>query len=184
MNYLINQSLVNQLLDLSKIDAGQLKLRIQKGNAQNLIAALADSFNYSASEKNIDYHLDLKAYNEAVYFDKDTLEKITVNLLSNALKYTPGKGVVTCESFIENNKLYLNVKNTGVRLTKEELSNLFTRFYQTDEQNNGTGIGLALVKELVELHKGAITVNSENNWVKFSVILPVDKKRYKNDEFY
>ncbi len=177
-------SLVNQLLDLSKIDAGQLKLQIQKGNTQNLIAALAESFNYSAEENSIKYNLDIKAYNKEVWFDKDALEKITVNLLSNALKYTPKKGSVTCESFIKNNKLYLKVKNSGVGLTKDELSNLFTRFYQTDEQNQGAGIGLALVKELVELHKGFINVNSEsNNWVEFSVMLPVDKKSFKNEVF-
>lgn len=177
-------ALVNQLLDLSKIDAGQLKLHIQKGNIQNLISGIAESFHYSAKQNDIDYHLNIENNNEYVWFDKDALEKTTINLLSNAIKYTPKNGTITCKSFIKNEKLYLNVKNTGIGITKNEIDNIFTRFYQTDEQNNGTGIGLALVKELIELHKGTITVESRpDEWISFSVILPVNKSSFKNEAF-
>ena len=117
-------SLVNQLLDLSKIDAGQLKLHIQKGDSQNLVSAIAESFGYSANKKSINYKLNIDESKSAVWFDKDALEKITINLLSNAIKYTPEKGSVICKSYIENNKLYLEVKNTGVGLSKNELDNM------------------------------------------------------------
>ncbi|NCP90435.1 MAG: cell wall metabolism sensor histidine kinase WalK, partial [Flavobacteriales bacterium] len=82
-------SLVNQLLDLSKIDAGQLKLHLQQNNVLQLISALSESFYHSAKQKNIDLNLNIKQSEENVWFDKDAVEKITVNLLSNALKYTP-----------------------------------------------------------------------------------------------
>jgi signal transduction histidine kinase/DNA-binding response OmpR family regulator len=175
-------SLVNQLLDLSKIDAGQLKLRIQKGGLQNLISGLAQSFKYSAEQNNITYNLNIEKTNQEFWFDKDALEKIIVNLLSNAIKYTPKNGSVTYKSVIENNQLMFSVKNTGVGFSKNELENIFIRFYQTDEVNEGTGIGLALVKELVELHKGVIKVESKpKQWICFSVTLPVDKKSFKEN---
>ena len=177
-------SLVNQLLDLSKIDAGQLKLHIQKGNIQNIISGLAESFKYSAEQHNISYKLNIEKRKEESWFDKDALEKIVVNLLSNAMKYTPKDGDITFNSVIENNTLLLRVKNTGVGFTKSELENIFMRFYQTDAQNEGTGIGLALVKELVELHKGTINVDSESKeWVCFSVSLPIDENSFKDEEF-
>lgn len=177
-------SLVNQLLDLSKIDAGQLKLHIQKGNIHNLISGLAESFNYSAKQKAITYNLNIEKNNKYVWFDKDALEKITVNLLSNAIKYTPENGSVYFESSIEKDTLFISVKNTGVALTKNEIDNIFVRFYQTEEQNQGTGIGLALVKELVELHKGHIKVDSDTkNWIRFLVSMPVDEKSFKNEVF-
>lgn len=177
-------SLVNQLLDLSKLDAGQLKLHIQNGNVLKIIAALSESFSYSAKQQNISYSNNIQQTNENVWFDKDALEKIVVNLISNAVKYTPENGSVVCNSNISNNVLSLEVKNTGRGLTTEELNNIFQRFYQTNEQNQGTGIGLALVKELVELHKGTISVTSSTNeWTTFKVTLPVDKNSFKNEQF-
>ncbi|MCL5128129.1 response regulator [Algibacter sp. L4_22] len=177
-------ALVNQLLDLSKIDAGQLKLHIQTGNIQDLISGLAESFNYSAKQNHINYQLQIEKYEDTVWFDKDAVEKISINLLSNAIKYTPANGSVTCKSYIENNTWHFSVKNTGVGLTKQEQEDVFTRFYQTDENNQGTGIGLALVKELVELHKGTIKVESKlNEAICFSVTLPIDKNSFKNEVF-
>ena len=176
-------SLVNQVLDLSKIDAGQLKLHIEHSNITTLLSALSKSFSYAAKQSNINYKIDIKQTDDMVWFDKDALEKITVNLVSNALKYTPENGSVTFNSYTKNNSLFLEVKNTGKGLTSEELNHIFQRFYQTNEQNQGTGIGLALVKELVELHKGTIVVTSvPNEWTTFSVILPVDRNSFKNED--
>lgn len=174
-------SLVNQLLDLTKIDAGQLKLHLQEGNVLQLISALSESFTHSATQKNINLNLKIKQSDQKVWFDKDAIEKITVNLLSNALKYTPENGSVVCHTSIENHKLILQVKNTGTGLTYDESKHIFDRFYQTNEQNQGTGIGLTLVKELVELHKGTISVRStEKGWTTFNVMLSIDKNSFKN----
>jgi len=174
-------ALVNQLLDLSKIDAGHLKLHLQEGNVLHLISALSDSFSYHASQKNISYTIDIVPSDNSVWFDKDAIEKITINLLSNALKYTPENGTVKCTAHIENDKLFLEVKNTGKGLSEHELTNIFERFYQTNEQNQGTGIGLALVRELVELHNGKIEVLSiPNKETSFNLTLSVDKNSFKN----
>ena len=178
-------ALVNQLLDLSKIDEGRLKLHLQQGNVIQLISALSESFTYFAKEKNITYKIDINQTQETAWFDKDAIEKITVNLLSNALKYTPANGLVTCIAYIENNKLFLKIKNTGRGLTAFELKNIFERFYQTNEQNQGSGIGLALVKELVELHKGKIEVLSTlNEETSFNLSLKLDKNSFKNDAIF
>jgi len=174
--------LVNQLLDLSKIDAGHLKLQLQEGNVLQLISALSDSFSYHAKQKNITYSINIKQNDESAWFDKDAVEKITVNLLSNAIKYTPENGTVNCKASVENNKLFLEVKNSGKGLTKPESEHIFERFYQTNEQNQGSGIGLALVKELVELHKGTIEVKSiPNHETSFKLSLAIDKNNFKNE---
>ncbi|SDH33372.1 response regulator [Winogradskyella thalassocola] len=174
--------LVNQILDLSKIDAGHLKLYLQQGNVLQLVSALSESFSYSAKQKNIRYTIDVEQSSEAVWYDKDAVEKITINLLSNALKYTPENGTVSCKAYVENNRLFLTIKNSGKGLTSYELKNIFERFYQTNDQNQGSGIGLALVKELVELHNGKIEVQSKpNGETSFSLNISLDKKRFKKD---
>ncbi|MFP4846549.1 response regulator [Winogradskyella sp. PE311] len=177
-------ALVNQILDLSKIDANQLKLHIQNANIITLVAALTESFNHAAKQKQIKYKLHINPHTENVCFDRDALEKIIVNLISNAIKYTPENGSVHCDAFIKNNKLHFIVKNSGIVLTADEIKHIFQRFYQTKDQNQGTGIGLALVKELVDLHKGTIDVDSTpNQWTTFRVVIPVDKQSFKNETF-
>ncbi|WP_178984206.1 response regulator [Winogradskyella helgolandensis] len=174
--------LVNQILDLSKIDEGHLKLHIQKGNVLQLISALSESFAYYAKQKNIEYKIDVEHSLEAAWYDKDAVEKITINLLSNAIKYTPENGTVSCEAYVENNKLFLMVKNSGKGLTPYELNTIFERFYQTNEQNQGSGIGLSLVKELVGLHHGQIEVQSvPNEETLFQLHIPINKNSFKND---
>ncbi|MEM5565200.1 response regulator [Psychroserpens sp. AS72] len=177
--------LINQLLDLSKIDEGHLKLHLQQGDVIQLISALSESFAYHAKQKNITYSIDIAQSKDAVWFDKDAIEKITVNLLSNAIKYTPENGLVTCLAYVEDNKLFLKVKNSGKGLTTFELNNIFGRFYQTNEQNQGSGIGLALVKELVELHKGEIKVlSTPNEETSFNLSLSVDRNNFKKEAIF
>ena len=104
--------------------------------------------------------------------------------MSNAIKYTPRDGKIDCNVDIKDSILYFVIENTGRGISKEELKHIFQRFYQTSEQNQGTGIGLALVKELVELHKGTIEVKSiPNQLTTFKVILPTDKSSFKEEEF-
>lgn len=174
-------TLVDQLLELSKIDSGNLKLQLEENKITGYIAALAESFSYLAKQKGIDLKVHIKDIEQEVWFDRDTLEKITVNLLGNAIKYTPKKGKIVVIATIDKNQLLLQIKNTGKGLTKQQQTTLFKRFYQTDEQNEGVGVGLALVKELATLHKGKITVHSTpDSWTTFKVSLCVNKKYFKN----
>lgn len=175
--------LVNQLLDISKIEVGSLKLKIAHYNLASFYGKLLDGFSFMANQKEIDFKVKINPTPKHTWFDKDILEKISTNLLSNAIKYTPIKGTIITEVFVKENKLNFIVKNTGSGISSSKITKIFDRFYQLNNNSEGTGIGLALVKELVLLHKGKIKVESiPNQWTTFTVLLPVNKKAFKIDE--
>ncbi|MGB5368824.1 MAG: response regulator [Flavobacteriaceae bacterium] len=174
-------SLVDQLLDLSKIDSGALKIQLEKGRPAQLIAAWSESFSFLAKQKQIELTFDITDKETQVWFDRDALEKVTVNLLGNAIKYTPENGKIGVAATIVNDQLIFTVANTGEGLSKQQLRTIFDRFYQTNGQNDGAGIGLSLVKELVALHQGNIEVDSTpDRWTRFKVSLCVDRAKFKD----
>ncbi|CAM1373911.1 sensor histidine kinase [Tenacibaculum xiamenense] len=176
-------SLVDQLLAISKVESGTAKLAVTQQKIIPFIGSIADGFSYLAEQKKLNYLVYLNNSKEEVWFDADIVEKIVVNLLSNAIKYTQENGSIICNAFIKNNKLNLLVKNTGKGLTKEEQTKVFNRFYQVDPNNKGIGIGLALIKELITLHKGSIVVKSNlNAWTEFLVVLPIERSNFVEEE--
>jgi signal transduction histidine kinase/DNA-binding response OmpR family regulator/tetratricopeptide (TPR) repeat protein len=175
--------LVDQLLDLSKLESGNMKLVIERQSVQSFLSSLIPSFRYSAEKKRINFITDLYDLKDYNYFDKDVLEKIIVNLMTNAIKYTPGNGVIKLSVFNKMNLLCLEVYNTGVGMSNEDKQKIYERFYQKDNEQPGVGIGLALTKELVLLHKGTINILSdEKSWVCFSVSIPGSKNSYSSGE--
>jgi len=175
-------NLVNQLLDLSKLESGHLKLKVAEGNLSVLLKSMASAFQHKAIQKNIDYTINIEEIDN-VWFDKDVIEKTVINLLSNAFKYTPNDGKVKFEASIIDHKLHLYIENESNVLTKEQIENIFNRFYQADENTEGVGIGLSLVKELVNLSYGNITVeNRSQNTIVFKVFLPILKTQFKPEE--
>ena len=176
--------LVNQLLDLSKLDSGKMKLRVIKGDVMQIIRVLAASFESMAERKQIHYYFHLPEQTPISFFDKDKLEKIVTNLLGNAFKYTPEKGSVSLNVECDENRIRLEVEDSGPGISKKDLTKVFDRFYQVEgTEDKGTGIGLALVKELVDLYRGQISVNSEpGKGTRFKVSLPVGKNAFKEDE--
>ena len=173
------EELVNQMLDLAKLESGHLKMDYIQGDLTVLLKSIATSFQYIASEKSIDYIIDVENLGQRIY-DIDIIEKITTNLLSNAFKYSPEKGMVIIEAQSKPNSIRLFVKNTTVELTKEQVQYIFNRFYQVNENSTGVGIGLSLVKELVELSKGDINVSQFQGMLVFEVTLPIQKVESKN----
>ena len=167
--------LVDQLLELSKIDSGKLQLLLKEGNVFSFLASIAEPFEFKAKECNFIFETNIEKTNQNYYFDKDVVEKIVTNLLSNALKYTNQNETINFNSNIVDNQLKLMVSNSGSEIKKEDLPKLFERFYQNNENKQGVGIGLALVKELVELYQGKIETNVENGILSFSVFLPLEK---------
>jgi len=177
------ESLVEQLLALSKLESGNLKLQVQPGNLPQFIAAQAEAFSFSAGEKQIDFRINLKEDEQLDWFDRDALEKTLFNLIGNAIKYTPENGTIEIVASRQNSSVEIMVTNTGNDLTTEEQEKIFERFYQTSSQNTGTGIGLALTKELVELHKGTISVPvTQKGHTCFKVELPTTKDNYSTSE--
>lgn len=178
------ESLVEQLLALSKLESGNMKLTVQPGNLSNFIAAQAEAFSFSSKEKNLKLELSLDSKKDSEdWFDRDAMEKVLFNLLGNTIKYTNEGGHVKIDGERRDNDFVFSVHNSGNYLSRGQQDKIFERFYQSDPQNPGTGIGLALTKELVELHKGSISVNSsEQEGTRFEVKLPVAKVAYGQDE--
>ncbi len=175
--------LVNQMLDISKIEAVKYKLIEQYGDIEFFLHELIHSYASIASQKDIALISQLQLQSKLLYFDKDVLEKIIGNLLSNAIKHTSnGKkiGLTAITHELETSiHLEIIVWDLGSGISKTEQEKIFDRFYRaknTDNNLKGTGIGLSLVKDLVELYKGTISlVSDEHKGSTFTVNLKLTK---------
>jgi signal transduction histidine kinase/DNA-binding NarL/FixJ family response regulator/Tol biopolymer transport system component len=175
--------LVNQLLDLSRLDAGQRRLHPKKGDIAEAIRTIAASFESLAARRSIIFEVNALVGPIRGSFDQEVLEQVLTNLLSNAFKFTPDGGMVLLDirqSTIDNrHSLELSISDTGVGIPPEALDKVFDRFYQVDasqtREQEGTGIGLALTKELIDLHGGTIAVTSQpGKGTTFTVQLRID----------
>ncbi len=172
------ERLIQQLLDLSKIESGNLQLQLQDGDIVAFLKALTASFSSHAEQRNIQYTLDFHEESLESAFDPDKVEKIVYNILSNAFKFTPDGGQVAVKVINEDDQLIFSVKDSGAGIPADELPHIFDRFYRSaDAQKNereGTGIGLALSRELAKLHGGQILASSKPGLGStFTVELPV-----------
>ena len=192
--------LVNQLLDISKLESGNMQLRTRPQNIIPLLKTVMLSFASYAERKNITLKFSPVEEEIIVYVDKEKLEKIIDNILSNAFKFTPegGRIEVTVKpkpsSFppfvkgeLKGGSVEISIRDTGIGIPKEKLPRIFDRFYQVDgshtREQEGTGIGLAHTKELVDLHKGIIEVESEEGkGTTVKVVLPLGKKHLRPEE--
>ncbi|TAF95987.1 MAG: response regulator [Cytophagia bacterium] len=176
-NLLRLQSLIDQLLDISKLDAGEMKLKLEEVDLNQFLNQLFASFESLAQSKNIIFNHSQSENSEFALFDIDKLEKIVTNLLSNAFKFTPENGRVSVRIDYKAVQMVLRVQDSGIGIDVERLAHIFDRFYQVDDftqrLQEGTGIGLALVKELVDLLNGKVEVSSElGKGTTFTVYLP------------
>lgn len=170
--------LINQILDLTCLDAGKLDLYWEKGDLTRFLRLTAHTFMPLAKEKGIELKIDLPNEVVEACFDHDKLEKIIYNLLSNALKFTEAKGKVEVLMRIYGQTLLIGVKDTGIGIPEAKLDTIFHRFYQVHDSPEmacqGLGIGLALTKEFVKLHEGKIQVeSSEGHGSVFTLQLPL-----------
>jgi signal transduction histidine kinase/ligand-binding sensor domain-containing protein/DNA-binding response OmpR family regulator len=227
--------LINQLLDLSKLEAGGMKLQAAQGNIVPFVKGIAQSFQSSAGRRSVALNVETESDEIEAYFDRDKLEKILTNLLSNAFKFTPegGSVAVSIQCHAERSEesraapntgrddersrsmtqaahdtlrlrpaqttsgaalrvtregyVTITVSDTGIGIPADQLDKIFDRFYQVDasqtREQEGTGIGLALTKELVELHHGSISVRSEvGKGTEFTVQVPLGREQFKDEE--
>ncbi|OIN56680.1 hybrid sensor histidine kinase/response regulator [Arsenicibacter rosenii] len=173
-------ALINQVLDLSKLEAGNMQVETVAVDVASFIRTLTSSYVSLAAGKSIQFEFDRNPAPCWVYADRDKLEKILTNLLSNAFKFTPPGGTVQMEVAWrpENSRLELTVSDTGIGIPAAQLPKIFDRFYQAGNgerrAHGGTGIGLALVQELVTVLKGTVSVTStEGQGTTFRVMLPL-----------
>ncbi|MCK6542362.1 response regulator [bacterium] len=177
--------LVNQLLDLSKIEHRQMKLRAYRGN-WDFIKPVVFSFESLADKKKLSLTLDLTPDLPIMYRDRDVIEKILFNLLSNAIKFT-NEGGVSVKVYANEGALTIDVEDTGIGISETDLVLIFDRFYQADHSGTraypGTGIGLALAKELAHLHHGSLTARSrQGEGTVFSFTIPIIEQSIPDDE--
>ncbi|MFT4604113.1 MAG: signal transduction histidine kinase/ligand-binding sensor domain-containing protein [Rhodothermales bacterium] len=179
--------LINQLLDLSKLESGRMKLKVMDASLTDLVEGIVYSFTPFAEKKRLDLQFDDSGTVDQFLFDPLGLEKVFFNLLSNAVKFTPDDGAITVSvqdatlnrDGTEFKALAIKVRDTGNGIPEGDVAHIFDRFHQVDgtvsKVQEGTGIGLALVKELVELHGGTISVESVvGEGSEFQVLLPID----------
>ncbi len=179
-NRLLN--LVNQMVDLSLIDSGQLQLKVHQGNLNVLLKQILAAFQYKAEEKQITIISTIQNL-ETAWYDVDIIEKIVSNLLSNAIKYAPPESDVYFDANRQNDALVLSVININKMISRTDFDQLFKRFYQEDIASDGVGVGLALVKELVNASRGSIIANSlDEEKIQFTVTLPIEKEAFLTSE--
>lgn len=154
--------LINELLDISKLEAGKMFLCNSQQNIVLFLKNLFFSVESFAESKKIQLNFISDEENIQALFDTDKMEKISMNLIYNALKFTPENGEITLTVRKIENNISICICDTGIGISEDDLPNIFNRFYQADNsdtrQYEGTGIGLALAKELIELHEGKIKV--------------------------
>jgi signal transduction histidine kinase/ligand-binding sensor domain-containing protein/DNA-binding response OmpR family regulator len=183
--------LINQLLDISRLESGSMKLHAGLYDVVPFLKGITMSFSAYAERKRIDLNFTTTEERIALYFDHDKAEKIFINLISNAIKYTPTGGSVSITVSKENSAsgscANISISDTGIGIPSDQLVFVFDRFYQVNgsgsHEQEGTGIGLALVKELVELHHGSVTVTSEmGTGSVFTVKLPLGMEHLSHDD--
>ena len=181
--------LINQLLEISKIEKGNVKLKFRYGNIKNEVQYIVEMFSSLASEKKLSLNFKTDSSDFNGYIDKEKFDKIIMNLLSNSFKHTK-KGSISIDlrKSTEPGKIKITVSDTGIGIKKEKLPYIFDRFYQVENNETaetaGTGIGLSFTKELIKLYKGEITAQSEpEEGTRFIINLPVSLNYYTEDEY-
>lgn len=179
--------LINQLMDVRKIDKGQMSLKFSENDIIKLINNICGDFEQQIKIKNIsfEFHHDLESLN--VWVDPSNFDKIIVNILSNAFKFTPNNGNITV-NVKKTDMAEIIISNSGSSIDENEIEKIFERFYQirnsSNNSNVGTGIGLHLTRSLVELHHGNIHAenNKDGSGCKFIIRLPLGNKHLRKDE--
>jgi signal transduction histidine kinase/ligand-binding sensor domain-containing protein/DNA-binding response OmpR family regulator len=177
--------LINQILDLSKLENDHLKLEASRQDLSAFLNQVSQSFRTYADQQNILFDTQFPRTPLMVYFDHNKLEKVLVNLLSNAFKFTPAYGKISLRLESEGGQAFITVQDTGRGIPPEEIEQIFQRYYQgkRGKLSLGTGIGLTLSRELVEMHHGKLAVKSPPaGGASFTVSLPLGKSHLQPEQ--
>ncbi|MEM9998582.1 MAG: ATP-binding protein [Bacteroidota bacterium] len=179
--------LVNEILDVSKLEAGRMRLQATEQDFVAFVETVAAAFDALAERQGLTYRVEVPAEPIPVFFEAVHLEKVLVNLLANAFKFTPVGGTIRVDLRTTDTEAHVRVRDSGPGIAPDDLNRLFDRFYQTSESARGgqpgTGVGLSLAKELTDLHGGRITVESEEGFGStFTVALPLGRRHLDDDQ--
>ena len=179
--------LLQQILETSKSQAGELKLLVAQGDVMQYIYNTAQCLQPLMDKKHLKFSIECSPQSMMGWIDTDKLDKIIYNLLSNAAKYT-NEGEVSLQAWTSRkyDSIYIKVRDTGSGIPKEKMKNLFQRFYDGEYRQHktiGTGLGLALTRDLVHLHKGNISCESEEGkGTTFTVKIPITKESFRPEQ--
>ncbi len=180
--------LINQMMDLRKIDKGQMQMHMCETELVSFVGDIYTLFSQQAKAKNIQLTFDHDTDELPVWIDRDNFDKVIVNLLSNAFKFTPAGGKVNIALTHDQQNVRIGIRDTGEGIPADKLERIFERFYQTpthaNDRNTGTGIGLDLTRSLVELHHGTIKArnNDDGKGAEFIVTIPLGYAHLKPEE--
>lgn len=186
--------LINQMMDLRKIDKGQMVMRMCQTDMVGFINEEYELFKQQALAKNIDFEYQHDSEELPVWIDRNNFDKVIINILSNAFKFTPTAGHILLSLTHTDHHAYISIKDSGIGIPKDKLETIFQRFYQSpsdpNDRNIGTGIGLDLTRSLVELHYGSISArNNEGekgskfeHGSEFIIRIPLGKDYLKPEE--
>lgn len=186
-NSLNMRNLITELLDFRKQEQGYMHLKVEKYDLIAFVQDIYDSFREYAEKRNIEYHFYHAEQSIEAWFDSSQLQKAIFNLLSNAFKYTPTNGNISIKISTLRDMLEIEVKDSGCGISPEAIEKIFDRFYQADNVSDasltGTGIGLALTKGIIEMHKGRIEVASEiDKGSTFRILLKKGNSHFTAEE--
>jgi signal transduction histidine kinase/DNA-binding response OmpR family regulator len=176
--------LVDQLLEMRKLDAGKMELELSQNDLVAFIKDIVGDFGVKAKQKHIDLQF-ISPFKELSFaFDAEKLDKVLFNIISNAFKYTPDGGLIHVSILKNTDKIEINIADNGIGMNREEKAHAFDLFYRGNKNISlGTGLGLALSQEFVALHGGEITINSEKaKGTTFKIILPIIESKQVLEE--
>ena len=166
--------LINQTLDFRKYESGKLRLRLQEFDLAQGVLEWSEVFHVLAERRHIHFSVQVTPGNYPMIADREKLERILYNLLSNAFKFTPDEGEIKVLLQGQGEQIQLTVSDTGMGMSASHVKHIFENFYQVDVHHSGSGIGLALVKAFVEMHHGTISVESrEGKGTLFTLLIPL-----------
>lgn len=168
--------LVDQILSLNQLQNGEINVLLKKSTLRQVIQAFAEPFEFGAKERKIDWEGQLNFSNQPVWLDQDLIQKVVNNLLGNALKYTPEGGKIKINGSDDQKILTLKIENTVSDLESRDLKRIFDRFVQKDSHSSGFGIGLSLVKAIIQRIYGTLEASLQEHNLVIEIKIPVDLK--------
>lgn len=180
--------LITQILDLSKIKSGKLSLKVEETEIVKFLKPILHSFSSRAEALNLTYKIMVPSNDLKIWIDREKIEKTVVNLLSNAFKFCP-RGTITATLKEERDKISIQISDTGIGIAQDQIENIFSEYYQINnpliQSEAGTGIGLALVKEYIDLHHAILKVESkESLGTTFTIYLQKGNAHFHHHEIY
>ncbi|MFH1860787.1 MAG: HAMP domain-containing sensor histidine kinase, partial [bacterium] len=171
--------LINDFLDVTKIESGNIEIKYMEFDLKELIASVIKEFSEISRKKNVFLQMNIHTQDELLQIeaDKDRIRQVLDNLIGNAIKYTPENGRVFIEAGkFEDKNIMISIRDTGIGISVEEQKKVFDKFFRTklgQQFSSGTGLGLSIVKNIIEKHNGSITVESElGKGSTFTFVLP------------